>query len=168
MKVFGIILMVLILSFYQGSAQKSTAKERKAAKEAAVKELIESGDFVFLARSARPLSGPEINLTSTYNMVLKGDTAEAYLPYFGRAYQAPYGSSDGGIKFEEVVSDKTIGFNKRKNLYLITFGVKTLRDYYRVSLSVGLSGYADLRIGSTNRQPISYYGVIDDPAPVTE
>lgn len=152
---------MIVFSFQQASAQKVTAKERRATRVEEVHQLVKSGNFRFVARTATPLAGSKIDLTSPYDLEIRGDSVEAYLPYFGRAYQASYGSNDGGIKFEELSNEKTIEFNERKSLYLINFNVKAVQDSYKISLSVGLSGYADLRISPTNRQAISYYGIVE-------
>jgi len=161
MKAFLILLMMVVFSFQQAFAQKVTGKERRAAKVEEVHQLIKSGNFRFVARTATPLAGSKIDLTSPYDLEMRGDSVKAYLPYFGRAYQASYGSSDGGIKFEELSKEKTVEFNERKSSYLISFEVKDQRDSYKISLSVGVSGYADLRISPTNRQAISYYGIVE-------
>lgn len=161
MKAYVILLMILVFCFQDVLAQRSTTRERKEAKEEMIHDLVKGGQFQFIARTAIPLAGNQIDLTSTYSLTLKGDTVEAYLPYFGRAYSAPYASDEGGIKFVEEIIKKKVIFNERKSMYLINFDVKSLRDHYKISMSVGLSGYADLRVTPTNRQAISYYGIVD-------
>ncbi|WP_163718419.1 DUF4251 domain-containing protein [Mangrovibacterium lignilyticum] len=156
-----IMLLVLMLGFQTGFAQKLTRKERKEQKVAEVKELIDSGDYIFIARSANPMSGRKIDLTSTYELQFKGDSVHCYLPYFGRAYQAPYGGGEGGIKFDEVVDDVKTEYNDRKQSYDVRFEVKTEVDTYTLYLNVGLSGYGNLNVNSNNRQSISYYGVVE-------
>lgn len=165
MKTIGILILVLILGVQSGNAQKLTARERKEQKAAEVKKLIESGNYVFVANSALPMAGRRINLTSTYGLNMKGTKAEAWLPYFGRAYQATYGDTDGGIKFEEEAQNLKITFNDRKKIYEIQFEVKAPKDNYTLNLSVGLSGYADLNVNCNNRQPISFTGTVEAPEP---
>ncbi|MFV0375853.1 MAG: DUF4251 domain-containing protein [Mangrovibacterium sp.] len=168
MKSIGILVLVLILGIQTGNAQKQTARERKEQKAAEVKKLIGSGDYVFVANSAQPMAFRRINLTSNYELKMKGTSAEAWLPYFGRAYQADYGDTDGGIKFKEEAQGLKTSFNERKKSYEIQFEVKTVKDNYTLYLSVGLSGYADLTVNSNNRQPISFTGMVEAPKADTE
>lgn len=162
MRTFGIIILVLLLGFQTGNAQKLSAKERKEQKEEAVRKLIDSGNYVFTANSALPMSGRRIDLTSNYDLKMNGTKAEAWLPYFGRAYQAPYGDTDGGVKFKEEVHNLKLAYNERKKVYQISFEVKSPKDNYTLILSVGLSGYADLTVNSNNRQSISFTGTVDE------
>lgn len=161
MRTLGIIVLVLLLGFQTGNAQKLTAKERKEQKVAEIKKLIESGDYEFIANSALPMSGRRIDLTSTYDLKMKGTKAEAWLPYFGRAYKADYGSTDGGIKFKEEAQNLKVEYNERKKTYMISFDVKSPKDNYSLFLSVGESGYADLTVNSNNRQSISFTGTVE-------
>ncbi|WP_372776205.1 DUF4251 domain-containing protein [Mangrovibacterium sp.] len=163
MKTFVLMLLVVVCCGQSSFAQKMTARERKAQKASEIEELVESGNFVFDARSANPLTGRRIDLTSTYNLKFDGDTVVAWLPYFGRAYQAPYGDTDGGIKFKEKPKAITREYNERRKLYEIKFEVKTSRDNYRMFLEIGLGGYATLSVNSDHRQMISFYGLIDAP-----
>ncbi|PTN07228.1 DUF4251 domain-containing protein [Mangrovibacterium marinum] len=159
MKALGIILALLFFAVLPGAAQQQ--QNKKEAKAAEIAELVKSGDFIFIARSATPVAGSQIILTSIYTMSFHGDTVEAYLPYYGRAYQAPYEGTDGGIKFKEVVAEKQELTKKRKQLYVVSFDVSTARENYKVFLTVGSGGYADLQITPTHRQVISYYGHIE-------
>lgn len=64
-----------------------------------VKNIIDSSRFVFIADRVIPLRGRTRYLTSNYEVTLKKDTLNSYLPYFGRAYQMPADPSKGGIQF---------------------------------------------------------------------
>jgi hypothetical protein len=85
------------------------------------------------------------------------------LPYYGRAFSTKYGDTDGGVKFDLNAGkiDKT--YNERKKLYLISVELKDANDMYKIFLSAGLDGYADVRVNFLNRQWISYYGMIEKP-----
>lgn len=152
---------MLMVSIQAVDAQKLSKKERKEQKAAEVKELINSGEYVFVANSAMPMAGRRIDLTSNYDLKIKGNHVEAWLPYFGRAYSAPYGGGEGGIKFKEDVEDINVEFIEKKKSYTIDLEAKTDVDTYVMSLSVGLSGFATLNVVSNNRQSISYYGLIE-------
>jgi len=161
MKTLGILLFIFILGIQTSFAQKLTSKERKEQKAAEIKQLVESGEFVFIARFANPMSGPKIDLTSIYDLKFKDDSVEAWLPYYGRAYQAPYADRDGGIKFKTKVDQIETSFNERKKSYQINFEVKDQRDTYKMNLLVGLSGYGNLNVNMNHRQSISFSGIVE-------
>jgi len=156
---FLIAWMLAVTTLVNG--QELSRKEQKAQKEQEIKQLIESQQFRFIARAVLPMSGPRIDLTSTYDLTVDSTMVEAWLPFFGRAYQAEYGGRDGGIKFKEEVEKIDVTYNKRKQIYQINMDVDTDKDNYRVRITAGLSGYGDVSINSNNRQSISYYGIIE-------
>jgi len=164
MKAIGILVLVFLIGGQTCFAQKLSSKERKEQKAAEIIELVESGNYVFIARYASPMSGPKIDLTSIYDLKFKGDSVEAWLPYFGRAYQTPYADSDGGIKFKAKVDHIETKFNEKKKSYQISFEVKEQCDTYQMNLIVGLSGYANLSVTMTHRQSISYSGIVEASA----
>ena len=161
MKTIGILLLVFLLGMQTTFAQKLSTKERKEQKAAEIKQLIEKGDFVFTARFANPMSGPKIDLTSVYDLKFKGDSVEAWLPYYGRAFQVPYADHDGGIKFKAKVDRIETTFNEKKKSYQLNFEVKDQRDTYKMNLFVGLSGYGNLNVNMNHRQSISFSGIVE-------
>lgn len=151
--------MLAIVTLVNG--QELSRKEQRAQKEQEMKQLIDSHQFRFIARAVIPMSGPRIDLTSTYDLTLDSTMVEAWLPFFGRAYHVDYGGGDGGIKFKEEAEQMDIRYNKRKKMYQIDLKVDADKDNYQIRISAGLSGYADVSINSTNRQAVSYYGIIE-------
>lgn len=157
MKQLCIILLLAGLAAFPSYAKK----EKKAQKEQAVKNLIESKHYRFVARTAQPMSGGSINLTSEYDLVVDSTQIKSFLPFFGRAYSVDYGSTDGGIKFDNKADEYTSEWNAKKKTYHIAIRVKGKRDVYQISLDAGISGYANLHISSNDKQSISFYGTIE-------
>ncbi|MFV0365097.1 MAG: DUF4251 domain-containing protein [Mangrovibacterium sp.] len=154
-----LLAIVLVLGGMSVQAQKLSRKEREAIQSQEVKAQLDSGVFTFEARSAQPMSGRQIELTSEYTLSLNGDSIEVYLPYFGRAYSAPYGGQ-GGIEFKTLmVSNKKI-YKEKKSCYQYDIEVATSDDRYSLQLTVGLSGFANLSVRSNNRQSIGFQGTI--------
>lgn len=139
--------------------RKELKAEKKATMEKEVEEKLKSKNFTFKARQANPMSGSSINLTSEYDLKMKNDSAFAYLPFFGVAYRAEYGSTEGGIKFEEIASEYKM--NLKKDIYTIEFTVKSSKDQYDCVFTISKSGYGTLQISSNNRQQISFYGILE-------
>ncbi len=128
-----------------------------------------SGDFVaarkyvFTPRQAQPLTGPVVNLLTGFSLVVKGDSVNCYLPYFGRAFAGiPYGSNSGGIEFAGIPKSYR-SKAKKKGSYEITIvpPAEPGTDVRELNLQVTSSGYATLRVSSNNRQSISFTGVAD-------
>lgn len=130
---------------------------------AKLQQLIEQKSFIFDAQHVRPMQGPSRALTSNYTLRLSGDTIEAYLPYFGRAYSAPSNTQEGGIKFKSTDFDYKVDQRKNKS-FDITIKPKVIgnRDLEGIILYLNIfeGGSTTLNINMTNRQPISFSGTI--------
>jgi hypothetical protein len=138
--------------------QKTSKQEKKAEGFEKFAALIESGSYQFTVRSATPTGGKTIQISSEYTMDAKEGVYEAYLPYFGRAYQASYGG-DGGIEFKGDPEDLQLTRNEKKYTVSLSFVINSDQDQYKISLEIGSSGFGTLVIASQKRQNISYYGV---------
>ena len=149
------IFLAVFIVFGQSLAQDKTDKEKE------IIQSIEGRQFKFTARSVTPLSGSTVNLTSTYDLVVDSSHVEAWLPFYGRAYQSDYGSTEGGIKFKEEAKVFEIKRNEKKESYEIRIEVDTPKDSYKIVIQAGESGYASMNINSNRKQAVSYYGVIE-------
>ncbi|WP_316804638.1 DUF4251 domain-containing protein [Pedobacter nototheniae] len=165
----GIALLVVAT---QGFAQTD--------KETTVR-IVGDKNFVFVANSATPMSnmdvskvmarmpggqtGGIINLSgSQYDLKITPDSIVAYLPYYGRAFNASFDPNESGIKFTSKDFTYTQSKNK-KGSYTIQINTKDVkRENYRLTLSVSTNGYASLNAISTNRQPITFNGYISEPS----
>jgi hypothetical protein len=156
------ISLLVLLGFFLGFSgfQEIDKKERKAKQRMEMAQLIENGRFRFVARSANSDLGHFNQLTSTYDLVFDSLQLKAFLPYYGRAYSAPYGGS-GGVKFDLTAGKIDKSWNERKKLYTITADVANSDDSYSIFLTAGLDGYAELKINFRNRRWISYSGIIE-------
>jgi hypothetical protein len=157
-KIAGMLLLLCAISF--GSMAQTTKKDRQAKKVADVKEMIENNNYVFHAEFANPMRGGNINLTSEYDLRVGKDTLVAYLPYFGRAYQAPMDPTDGGIHFTSTRFTYTKQQNKKGgwDIYVKPSDAKGVEKMF---LSISEDGYASLQITSSQRDPISFQGYIE-------
>lgn len=149
---------VLLLSLAAFSAPLS-AQNRKADRQAEVQQLITSGRYQFNARSAQSMNGRTRQLTSPYDLKVTPDTVTAYLPYFGRAYTAPIDPSKGGIDFTSTKFQYNVG-DQKKGGWTVTIKPGDTRDVQQMTLTVSADGYASLNVTSTQRQPISFMGVV--------
>ncbi|HWC53355.1 MAG TPA: DUF4251 domain-containing protein [Chitinophagaceae bacterium] len=129
--------------------------------DAAVKNWIDSGQYVFVAQQAIPMYGRTIFLTSEYHLIVSADSLIAYLPYYGKAYRAPLDPSEGGIKFVSLKFDHSVS-KARKNGWDITMTTKDLSDNYRLSLEISSGGRGTLQVNNTFRQPITFIGYLKE------
>lgn len=153
-----VLLIALLLSVQLTNAQESK-KDKKEEKTEAIRNLIQSKNFVFVAQNAYPLGGRNINLTSVYDVRLSADTVVSDLPYYGRAYVAPINPTEGGIKFTSTQFTYSIN-EKKKGGWDVSIIPKDAREVREMQLSVSESGYANLRVTSNNRQMISFTGYV--------
>jgi beta-glucanase (GH16 family) len=127
--------------------------------QASVKEMVETKQFVFQAQSLTPLKGSMRTLSPGYTLKVSPDTIVCDLPYVGRAFQAAYGSSDGGMKFHASEFDYTV--KEKKKGWTINITPKQVSGSPRVIVSVFENGNARVVITSTDRESITYNGVIN-------
>ena len=136
-------------------------KERRAAEFEKTTTLVESGNYVYDVQSVNTGRGKTIQTTSNYTMKVSKGNYKAYLPYFGRAYQADLGGS-GGIEFNGSPQDLTITKDTDKLSITIKFSISDSRENYDATLVIGSNGYGTLTIISQKRQVISYYGRVGE------
>lgn len=154
-----LLVVCLLATTLFSVAQKPTKKEIKKAE---IQNSIDSQSYVFHAQQAISLGGGTRQLTSEYDMQVRPDFISTYLPYFGRAYQAPIDPTDGGIKIltQKFSYQKTM---RKKGGWEITIKPMERMDVQQLYLTVSEDGYATLQVTSINRQPISFYGYVSKP-----
>ena len=156
---FSLLSIVFTISLSESIAQ-STRPEKKAAEEALVKKSVEEKQYVFSARSANPTGGRSINLTSTYELKVYGDSVICDLPYFGRAFTAT-AATGGGISFTSTNVEYT-STDAKKGGWDIKIKPKDVSDIREVNLFISPSGYSTVTVTSNSRQSISYYGTVSE------
>jgi len=115
-------------------------------------------NFIFRAQTALPAGGQAVNLTSEYDLRIKGDSVIGFLPYFGRAFTASY-NEEGGIRFTSTANEFSVQ-QKKKGGWEINVLPKGANDVRQLYLSVSPEGYSTLQVMLVNRQPISFQGII--------
>jgi hypothetical protein len=123
------------------------------------KSRIDSQRYTFEAQSMTPQRTGTRQLSSGYTIRVTKDTVMVDLPYMGRAYQAAYGSSEGGIKFTSTDFEYTVA-EKKKGGWKIAIKPRDVSNSPRVNLDISTKGFATAYISTTDKTPISYYGTI--------
>jgi hypothetical protein len=159
--IFLVLLLSLIvtISFAQEKTRKQLRDARKIEKQKQTEILVNSKEFVFVARNASPQGFRNIDLTANPNYLkFQPDFIKSEMPFFGRGYTGIAYRGDSGLHFEGIPQEYII--NKKKKEYQIKAVVKGLYDLYTMYLSVFFDGSATLTINSNNRSTISYTGEI--------
>lgn len=156
MKISRFLVMVGIVSFLGG--QSLFAQDKKSEKTQRIKESVESGTYSVDIDRAFPMGGRSVNLTSPYSIDIKGDSVYSYLPYYGRAYSAPYGGGNG-MRFEKPVTNYKVAFDKDDKA-TIEFATRSDDDRYEFRIQIYSNGTTTVFVQPTNKQSITYHGEI--------
>lgn len=151
--------MIFVLA---ATIQISCSSSRTAAKseqEQAVKQQIESRHYKISVNRMLPMKGPSQHLTSSYSLTIRGDTVISYLPYFGQAYNIPYGGGKGLI-FESAITVYSLSFDA-KGTAQISFQTRSENDVLLYRIEIYANGSSSIRVTSNNRQAISFYGILE-------
>ena len=148
-----------ILAASLSSQAQDDHHKKETDKQAAIKEMIASRQYLFIAESATPMSGHTRQLTPDYTLNVKKDTVEAYLPYFGRAFTATIGSADVGIQFKSSDFEYT-DREEKDGGWNVTIKPKGVSDADLLVLHISTNGYTTLQVNSNMREMISFYGYI--------
>lgn len=124
-----------------------------------LQSLVKKQRFLFTAESVSPLRGNIKILTTPYDVTLKKDTLVCFLPYFGRAYQAPISQTDVGVKFTSTKFEYSVMPGK-KDSWEVKIVPKDNTDIRQMNFDIFNDGSASLDILSNFRDAISYRGHI--------
>jgi hypothetical protein len=153
------LFMPLCLLISISSTAQSTKEEEKQAQYEQLKALIDSRHYTFNAQSATAVGGKSRQLTSLYTISVSGDSLNVNLPYYGVAYSANPGDTNGGISFSSTSFTYEV-LNTKKGDWFIVITPKNEKNASKIQLSITTSGYATVQITSNYRQLISFYGTI--------
>jgi hypothetical protein len=151
MKRLAILTLFLFALIPATFAQESdTEKLRKA---------IDAKSFEFVARQASGMRGRSVQLTAGYSLQVTPEKVDANLPFFGRAYTATPGSSQGGLKFDFSAYSYEV-MPRKKGGWDITIEPTEQQDVRSIFLTIQKTGNASLRITSNSKEGMSYTGVV--------
>lgn len=115
--------------------------------------------FTINVESMSPRRGGYRRLTTQYTFVVTPDTIVTELPYMGRAYQAPMGSDNTGVKFlsRDFTYETKPG---KKGAWEITLKPKDTPNYPMIFITLQTTGAASIRMTPVDREFISYGGTL--------
>lgn len=137
----------------------SSSKKMEKLHPVDISTMINARAFTFVADQVNPMRGSSRTLTSLYDVKINKDTLDSYLPYFGRAFQAPIDPSKGGIMFQSLNFSYNVTV-KNKDEWEIYIEPKDNSEVQQLIFNLFGNGNATLNVQSTHRDPISFYGHI--------
>lgn len=151
-RIITLCLMILLFIGLNVNAQSRKEKKDKAYQQ--LVEKVDGGKFYLEASRINLNAGVRSVQAEGYFLEIKGDSAKAYLPFFGRAYRSQIGG-DGAIEFDHPFTKLNIKKSPDKHRIVMTMRVTTDVDIYDLTLFL-FSNNASLTISSNNRSTISY------------
>lgn len=138
-----------------GCASLRMTPEEKARVAVQVQENLDNRQFMIDVTEMHPLRGPSRQVTG-FSLKIDGDKIFSNLPYFGAAYNVPYGGGKG-LNFNAEISDyiDTTPKADRRQIMLATYNGE---DTYIYTITVFSTGRASIDVRSRNRDPMSYMG----------
>ena len=149
----GIAFISIILTGCSGSKQAAAPDVSKEAITASINK----GEWVFTANYVMPQSGRSRSTNGLYTVTYSASKFVVYLPYFGKAYSASIGSSQGPLDF--TTSDFDLSKEQKKEgQWSFVLKPKDYKEVQSMNFTVYDNGSADLNVTLTNRSPISFRG----------
>jgi hypothetical protein len=153
--------MMAVLALVACSTLTPEEKEaRKVARAQAVEKALADRHYSIDVQMMYPQRGPAKNISGNYSLEVKGDTLVSYLPYFGRAFQVPYGGGKG-LDFIAVIGEYS-AVKDAKGQTLVTIKVTNEEDTYLYQLGIFDNGSTTIDVQPKQREPISFSGMMAD------
>ncbi len=158
MKKYLIVLFTIAIAACSSltSAEKA---ERDAKTAQTVEKALAERHYKVVISMMNPRRGRAVNVSPDFSLEVKGDTLVSYLPYFGRAYNVPYGGGKG-LNFTAPISEY-YSAKGRKGATLITMKAVNEEDVYSFRLEIFSNGSTSIDLTARERESISYSGQIE-------
>ena len=149
-------LFILEVIFLCGCATTEEKAAQMAELSANVTNALNNRDFKIAIDRMYPMRGSSRHVTYGYSVEVRNDTLISYLPYFGRAYNVPYGGGKG-LNFTAPIGSYQ-EFMKRNGQRHIEIGVTNDEDTYFYTIEVFDYGNSSVDVRARQRERITYSG----------
>lgn len=154
-----IIFLYLVIGVLTACGSLKLPPEEQAIKELKVMDKVVTGNYSIEVDQLKTFRGNTVSLSPDYKLEIHDGMAEAYLPFFGRATQAPI-LNDGGIQFTEKMENYRITSLEKQEGWSISFNINTIEYNYNFHLTIYNTSKSVIYITSMQRDPISFFGEI--------
>lgn len=156
--VFALFVLIGCATTYYDSEGKVIPKDvhDKLTAEA-VKGHLDSRRYRIFVDRVYPAHGPAIYLNDDWGIEVSGDSVGMFLPYFGRAYFAPYGH---GIGLSLLAPLDSYQEEAIKDGSRVTMTTRKAGEYFQIILEQYNNATAQLTVYPSNREIIRFNGVM--------
>lgn len=157
---FGGVFLAMAFCLLACSGSKMTWEEKSMQRMKVaqmVKDSLENRTFRVNLNYVIPRRMRAHHLEYGYSIQVKGDSVDAYIPFFGEAYRADIGTQDEGLKFKGPMSGYEV-LPIKKGLYRVNILAKKPLDEILYQVEVFDNGVATLYVRSLNREDIHFNG----------
>lgn len=157
-KMFLAFLFVIVMvscSTTNMTREEKRALELKTAQM--VNDSIANRTFKIDVTYVNPNRMPARNLEYGYYIHVFKDSIDAYIPFFGVAYRAEYGTADEGLKYKGPISKYEV-LRVKKDMQQVNVLVKKQFDEILYQIDLFENGKATIFVRSFNREGIHYNG----------
>ena len=151
-----VILAALVLSGCVTSEQKAAQMAEHAA---LVKSALNNREYKIAIDRMYPMRGSSRSVSFGYSVEVRNDSLFSYLPYFGRAYNVPYGGGKG-LNFSAPIGNYQEYMMKNGQRH-IEIGVTNEEDTYLYTIDVFDNGNSSVEVRARERERISYSGSVE-------
>lgn len=148
-----ILLAVVMLGSCATSEERAAQKAEHAKK---VKAALDSKTFKISVNRMNPMRGASKSVSYGYSVEVRNDSLISHLPYFGRAYNVPYGGGKG-LSFSAPIGSYQ-EYQQKNDLRQIEIGLTNDEDTYIYYIKVFDNGSSSIDVQSRQRESISYSG----------
>ena len=159
-RLFYLSLIIASAIILWSSCATSEEKAAQMAELSAnVTNALNNRDYKIAIDRMYPMRGGSRHVSYGYSVEVRNDTLISYLPYFGRAYNVPYGGGKG-LNFTAPIESYQ-EFMKRNGLRHIEIGVTNEEDTYFYTIEVFDNGNSLVEVRARQRERISYSGNVE-------
>ena len=158
MKKYLILFSMLLAMTACNTMTSAQRVERDALVAQAVDKALSKRHYTVDIDMMYPTGAPAKRLTNDYILKVEGENLTSYLPYFGVAYEAPYGGGNG-LDFTEPIKDYKAE-QVKKDKTRITIKVDHDGDHLTYTLEVFDNGNVSLNVISSRRESINFNGTL--------
>lgn len=153
-------LLCSVFALLVGCSSSRLTPQQKVVKSAwtaqKVHEAIENKKMAVEINYVIPFRAGMKHLDYGYDIRLSGDTLYSYLPYYGRAYNIPYGGGKG-LVFNAPIQDYAVS-NPKKVLTKMDIYVENDEDRYAYMMEIFDNGQVNLLVRAQKREQILFRG----------
>jgi hypothetical protein len=156
---FSILLGSSACAMLSGCASAEERAARAAEQAAKVTKALEARDYKIAVNRMYPMKGSSRSVSYGYSVEVRNDSLISYLPYFGGAYNVPYGGGKG-LNFSERIGSYRES-QKNNGERQIEINVTNEEDTYIYLIKVFSNGNSSIDVTSRQRDHISYSGELE-------